>query len=377
MTSIDGTWESSFTPLHDAFANNFTEHGEIGAALCVTVAGRVVVDIWGGSSSLSRSTPWTGDTLVNVFSVGKGVTSVITAMLVDRGAVTYDMNVSKIWPEFGVHGKSSLTLRDLLGHRAGLPAIRESLHDTAMYDWEYMCARLAAEEPWWKPGDRFGYHVNTFGYLVGEVLRRATGKTVGELVNELITVPLNADIHCGVPTNEHGRIAEFDWVGDPVFIDDTSGLTEEQLLQYATYFNPRGISGHNTVNTEQWRLAQIPSTNMHGSARGVSRMYTPLAQNDGSLISRDTLRLATTEVSVGDDAVLHRNSRFGHGFQLPLPERGFGPNAEAFGHFGAGGSMGFADPKAGIGFGYVMNQMGPRWQNPRNKALLDALYSCL
>jgi len=374
---VTGRVDPRFTQLRDAFANNFVEHNEIGAALCVSVRGRVVIDVWGGSSSLTTHTPWDADTLVNVFSVGKGVTSLIAAMLVDQRLLDYDTKVASLWPEFAVHGKDQVTLRDLLGHRVGLPAVREALAPHAMYDWSLMTNALANEEPWWLPGTDVGYHVNTFGFLVGEFIRRATGKSIGDHVRQLIGEPLGADIYCGLPRNFHSRVAEFDWVGNPTFIDDTSTLTEEQLLQYNTYFNPRGISGHESVNTTEWRLAEIPSTNMHASARGVCAMYTPLAQGGSSLISGAGLRLATTEVSRGEDRVLHRNSRFGHGFQLPLPERGFGPNPEAFGHFGAGGAMGFADPKAEVGFGYVMNQMGPRWQNPRNKALLEALYACL
>lgn len=347
----------------------------------ITVAGRTVVDLWGGFADPARTRPWHQDQLVNAFSVGKGVTALLVAQAVDRGLLSYQDPVVRWWPEFGPHGKETLTVEDLLGHRAGLPAVRDRLAPDAMYDWRLMTSTLAAEAPWWAPGSAHGYHVNTFGFLVGEVLRRATDMTVGDLVREWLAHPLGVDIHLGVPTELHLRIADFEWPGLPVGDDEPVGLSVDQLLQYNTYYNPSGLSGSGTVNTSDWRMAQIPSTNMHASARGVARLYTALALGgavDGTrLITASALEAATIEVSHGIDLVLGRESRFGRGFQLPQPERGFGPNATAFGHFGAGGSIGFCDPTAQVGFGYVMNQMGPRWQNPRNRALMDALYTCL
>lgn len=244
-----------------------------------------------------------------------------------------------------------------------------------------MTAALASERPWWTPGTAHGYHVNTFGFLVGEVIRRTTGLTIGQLVARDIAEPLHADIYLGADTSLHSRMADFEWPGDPMPEAEPVGLTEEQLLQINTYYNPSGLSGAGVVNTPEWRSAEMPSTNMHASARGVAALYNVLAHggshNDVIILPSAVLAEATREVSNGDDVVLGRTSRFAHGFQIPLPERGFGPNPEAFGHYGAGGSVGFCDPVAKVGFGYVMNQMGPRWQNPRNKALMEALYSCL
>ena len=367
--------------MRDAFTNNFVEHQEIGASVCVEVEGRVVVDLWGGYADIARTRDWQADQLVNAFSVGKGVTALVAAQCVDRDEISYDTRIAEIWPDFAAHNKEEMTLRDALGHRVGLPALRSPLPPQAMYDWEFMCSALANEIPWWTPGTSHGYHVNTFGFIVGEVLRRVTGKTIGQLIAERIATPLSADIHLGCPPALHGRMAEFEWPGNPPPATIPQGLTDDQLLQFNTYYNPSGLSGAQTVNTTEWRQAEIPSTNMHASARGIARMYSALA-HDGSingvrLISGDVLRESTREVSNGDDLVLGRHSRFAHGFQIPLPERGFGPHAEAFGHFGAGGSVGFCDPIARVGFGYVMNQMGPRWQNPRNQALMAALYKSL
>jgi CubicO group peptidase (beta-lactamase class C family) len=379
--SINGLCDSSFALVREAFITNFVEHNEIGASVCIEIDGRVVVNLWGGFSDVARTQPWQSQQLVNAFSVGKGVTALVAAQCVDRGELSYDTRIAEVWPSFAQHGKEEMTLRDALGHRVGLPAVRKRLDQHAMYNWNQMCSALADETPWWTPGSTHGYHVNTFGFIVGEVLRRVTGKSVGALISERIATPLSADIYLGCPSPLHSRMAEFEWPGDGPPLTAPENATDEQLMQFNTYYNPPGLSGSKTVNTADWRQAEIPSTNMHASAPGVARMYSALAHGGslGShhLITQDTLHLAVQEVSTGADIVLGRDSRFGHGFQIPLPERGFGPNAEAFGHYGAGGSVGFCDPVARVGFGYVMNQMGPRWQNPRNRALMNALYECL
>ena len=381
LVPIHGTCDQAFLAVRDAFSNNFVEHGEIGASVCITVNGVKVVDLWGGYSDPQRVNLWQEDQLVNAFSIGKGVTAVVAAQCVALGLISYDTRVASIWPEFAVNGKESLTLRDVLGHRAGLPAVRTRLPRNAMLSWKMMTDSLAAETPWWTPGQEHGYHVNTYGFLVGEALRRATGKTVGQLIAEMIATPLNAEIYLGTPSHLHSRIADYEWPNDPFPEAEPAGLDEEQLLQFNTYYNPSGLSGAGVVNTAPWRIAEMPSTNVHASARAISTLYTSLAHggthNNVTLLPYEVLGNASSEVSIGDDRILHRTSRFGHGFQLPIPERGFGPNVQSFGHFGAGGSVGFCDPTATVGFGYVMNQMGPRWQNPRNRALIDSLYSSL
>ena len=296
----------------------------------------------------------------------------VAAQCVARGDLSYDTLVASVWSEFANNGKEQLTFRDLLGHRTGLPAIRPRLAPGAMLQWSTMTDALAAERPWWDPGALHGYHVNSFGFLVGEVIRRASGMTVGQLITRDIAAPLQADIYLGAPVHLHSRMADFEWPGAPMPEEEPPGLTDDQLMQLNTYHNPSGLSGAGVVNSPEWRSAEMPSTNMHASARGVSALYTALAHGGSfanmKILPTAVLNEAVTEVSHGDDVVLGRVSRFAHGFQIPIPERGFGPNAEAFGHYGAGGSVGFCDPTAKVGFGYVMNQMGPRWQNPRNKA---------
>lgn len=379
---IGGSCDPRFAPVRDAFAANFERHGEIGAAVCVVIGGRTVVDLHGGLAGPGR--PWRPDTLVNVFSVGKGLTALCAARLVDQGRLDVDAPVTRYWPEFGAAGKEAVTVRHLLTHQAGLPAVRRRLPRGAMLDWRLMTTTLAGHEPWWPPGTAHGYHVNTFGFLVGEVLRRITGRGVGALLRDDIAGPLGADVHIGLPAAEHGRVAEIDWSTPPAppgADDSGAGLTGDRLMVHNAYFNPEDISGLGVINTPAWQAAEIPSTNGHATARGVARVYAALAAGgaiDGvRVVGAGALAAAATEQVCGQDRVLFRPSRFGLGFQLTQPERPFGPHPRAFGHFGAGGAMGFCDPDAGLALGYVMNQLGPRWQNPRNRALIDAVYAAL
>ncbi|MFY8238617.1 MAG: serine hydrolase domain-containing protein, partial [Ilumatobacteraceae bacterium] len=223
-TPIAGTCDASFAAVREAFENNFAEHNEIGGAVNITVNGRTVVDLWGGYATPAKDVAWQDHQLVNAFSVGKGVTAVVAAQCVARGEFAYDSLVTDFWPEFGTHGKEVLTIRDLLGHRAGIPAIRERLPRGAMFDWGLMTASLASERPWWQPGTAHGYHVNTFGFLVGEVIRRATGLTVGQLIQRDIASPLAADIYLGAPAHLHSRMAEFEWPGGPPSEDVPQGM---------------------------------------------------------------------------------------------------------------------------------------------------------
>ena len=380
---IEGHCDARFARVRDAFAGNFAVHGEVGAAVAITLDGRTVVDLRAGHADAARRTPWRPDTMVNVFSVSKALTTICVLRLVERGLLDLDAPVARLWPEFAASGKDAITLRQVLSHRAALPAVRAPLPEDAMLDWERMTGALAAEEPWWPPGERHGYHVNTFGFLAGELVRRATGRTVGELLRDEVARPLEADVHIGLPRALHGRVAEFIWTAAvPPTPPEPAALPHDLALQWHTYFNPRGISGSDGwVNRAAWREGEVPSTNGHATARGIARVFAALAA-DGSVdgvrvLESGTVAAATVEHSRGDDLVLLRPTRFGLGFQLTQPERPLGPSPRAFGHFGSGGALGFADPDARLSFGYVMNHMGPRWQNPRNAALIEALYASL
>ena len=239
----------------------------------------------------------------------------------------------------------------------------------------------SASVPLWEPNSGHGYHVGTYGWLAGEVIRRITGKTAGELLRDEIAGPLGADVHIGLPASEHARVATFIWPGPPPAEQEPPGLDPAQLMEHNSYFNPGGLSGAGVINTPRWRAAESPSTNAHGTARGVARVYaaliSPASSASPAVVDPAALAEAVTEQVYGHDLVLHRPSRFGLGFQLTQPERPIGPGQATFGHFGAGGSLGFADPESGVAFGYVMNQMGPRGQNPRTRALVDAVYESL
>ena len=376
---IAGHCDARFAAVRDALAQNFTARGELGAAMTVTLAGEPVVDIWGGWMDAARTRPWREDTLVDVFSVGKAVAALCALILVDRGELDLDAPVARYWPEFAAAGKGGVTLRMVLAHRAGLPAVRRDLSEADVFEWDTVTAALAAEEPWWEPDTTHGYHTNTFGFLVGELVRRVSGESLGAFCRREVTEPLGADFHIGTDAREDGRIAEYVFgsetdepeAGGRLPMDDA-----RRFLLSRVYLNPPGLSGIGTVNTRAWRAAEIPSANAHATARGVAAIFSTLIGGE-RLLRRATLDHAIREASYGTDFVLGRPSRFGLGFQLTQPERMLGPNPRTFGHFGAGGSVAFADPDAGLVFAYAMNLSGPRWQNPRNRALIDAVYACV
>src|SRR5579871_3897723 len=373
-----GYCDRRFYRVNEEFIENFKQRGERGGAVAVWYDGHLVVDIWGGWSDVDRQTPWQRDTIVNFFSVSKALCAIAAGRLVDSGKLDLDAHVARYWPQFAQAGKNDITVRQLLSHQAGLPAIHAPLPDGAAMNWEVMIRALEAQAPWWKPGTAHGYHVNTFGFLAGELVRRISGRTIGTFLREDVAQPLEADVHIGLPESQHHRVSEFLWPGNPAKPEIDS---DQALMRWNTYWNPPGFSGSHWVNTAQWRLAEVPSTNGHGNARGVARGYAALA-SDGMIdniriLSPDTLEAMTTEQVNGQDLINQRPSRFGIGFQLTQPERPLGPNPGAFGHFGAGGSLGFCDPEGRIAFGYVTNDMGPRWQNPRNRALIEALYGSI
>ncbi|HYM56309.1 MAG TPA: serine hydrolase domain-containing protein [Solirubrobacteraceae bacterium] len=364
--------------MREALRENLEQRDELGAAVAVILEGRPVVDLWCGWADAERTRPWRQDTLVNVFSVGKALAGLCVLMLVSRGLLELDEPVSRSWPQFAAAGKEQTTVRQLLSHQAGLAAIVRELPEGALYDWDLVTGALAEQAPWWEPGTGHGYHVHTFGFLLGELVRRVAGETIGSFLRREIAGPLGAEVGFGLPARERARRAEY------VFEDILVASAErgwrsapDAGLRERAYLNPPGATGLGTVNTVAWQDAELPSANLHADARGVARVYAALMSETQSLLDRDLLAQARTEASAGEDLVLGRPSRFGLGFQLTQPERPLGPNAGGFGHFGAGGSLGFADPQARLAFAYVMNRGGPQWQDPRNRALIDAVYEAL
>jgi len=374
---VDGHVDARFAAVRDAFCENFASHDELGAAVCVVVEGRTVVDLWGGHRDLARTRAWEPDTLVDVFSVGKGLLAAGVARLVSAGALAYDEPVARRWPSFAAAGKEGVTLRDLLSHRAGLPAVRARLPAGAMLSEATMRDALATQAPWWPPGTALGYHVNTFGFLVGAVVEAAAGMPVAAYLRKAVCDPIGADLCVGVAREDLGRVAEFRWPQAPPPEREPDLDDDLELMRFNAYFNPSGLSGCGVVNTEAWRTASHPSSNAHGTARGVARLYEALAAGGRlgayDLVEPAVLSEATREAASGDDLVLERPSRFGLGFQLTMPARPIGLGARGFGHFGAGGSLGCCDPECGLALGYVTSDMGPRWQNPRNRGLTEAV----
>jgi CubicO group peptidase (beta-lactamase class C family) len=390
VPAIHGSCDARFAPVRDALARNFREHGEVGAAVAVAIDGRLVVDLWSGWADAARTRAWRSDTLVDVFSVGKAMAALALLMLAERGAVELDAPVARYWPEFAARGKGAITVRMLLAHRAGLPAIRRELPAGAMYDWDLMTSALADEEPWWEPGLHHGYHVSTFGFLVGELVRRVSGERFGAFFRRTIAGPLDADFHFGTGPEHDARIADHllpdrdEHLADYLIASESppaGDVEQRRFLLRRAYVNPTGLSGFGTVNTRAWRAAEMPSTNGHATARAVARVYSALAGGGAvagvRLLRAETIAHASAEASAGPDLVLGRSSRFGLGFQLTRPECPLGTSPRSFGHFGAGGALGFADPDARLAFAYTMNSPGPRWHNPRNRALIDAVYASL
>jgi CubicO group peptidase (beta-lactamase class C family) len=368
---LTGRCDARFQGVGDALRENAVARGEWGAAVAVRVAGRLVVDLQVGWTDAARTQGWRGDTVVDVFSVGKAFAAICALRLVARGVLDLDAPVARYWPGFAA---GTATVADVLAHRAGLPAIAEPLPDGALYDPAAVAEALARQAPWWTPGTAHGYHVHTFGVLLGELVRRASGTSIGALLQDEVAWPLEADVQFGCRPADRARRAEYLLDGQ-AFPPPAPALRPGGGIRAAAYLNPPGATGVGTANTAAWMDAELPSANAHASARGVARVYAALL--DGTLLDAGTLARATAPASDGQDLILERPSRFGLGFQLTQPERPLGPNPRAFGHFGAGGSLGFADPDAGVAFGYVMNNGGSGWQSPRNRALMDAVYAAL
>ena len=382
MPLVAGTFDARFGPVREVFVDNFDE-GEIGAACAIVVDGRTVVDLWGGWADAHRSRPWQADTLVNAYSVGKPIVALAALQLVATGELQLDELASRWWPEL-LAGQHGATVRDVLCHRAGVPAIRQPLTNEALWEWNTMTGAVAATEPWWPPGTKHGYHVNTYGFLVGELARRRTGRLPGEWLAAEVAGPLGADLIWGLSPIEQARCADVIWQSDLKLPSDWSAphdLPANRAMVILGYVNPPGLSGIGVVNTTAWRTAQVPSTNLHATARGIARLYTALGAGGTTegivVLDGDVLAEAIKPQSEGWCPFLERDVTFGLGFQPTRPDRPFGPNSGSFGHFGTGGALGFADPEAGVAFGYVMNAVKPRWQNARNRALVDALYGCL
>ncbi|MEU3618068.1 serine hydrolase domain-containing protein [Streptomyces sp. NPDC006872] len=384
VPQVHGHCDPRFAAVRTAFEENFQGRGELGAAVGVTVDGVPVVDLWGGWADAARTRAWERDTLVNVWSTSKGPTALCAHILADRGLLDLDAPVAAYWPEFAAAGKERVLVRHLLSHRAGLSGLREPHSLEEFYDWELTTARLAATEPWWEPGTRSGYHAFTYGFLVGEVVRRVSGLLPGAFLEREVTGPLGVDFTIGLPEKEAGRAAEL--VHPPAASASEQAAIFSQLAPAAIAALANPVVGATEANSPQWRAAEIPAANGHGTARAVAALYGIFAGR-GTYDGRRILSPEAAErVREGQGgcrdlvlgAGLGHETEIGLGLWLSGPAQSYGPNPRAFGHDGFGGSCGLADPEAGVSLGYVMNRMGPHISDdPRKKALVDALYSAL
>jgi len=384
MTAIHGTCDPRFDRVRECFREQIANPEELGAALVVTVGGRTVVDLWGGYADGARSREWTPDTLVNVFSTTKGMAALCAHRLADQGKLDLDAPVARYWPEFGRAGKDAIPVRWLLDHSAGLAAVERPLAAGAMCEWEVMTAALAEQPPLWEPGSEHGYHALTFGWLVGEVVRRITGRSLGSYFRDEVAGPLGADFWIGTPAELDARIAELVHAPLPT---QAEGSVLAELLSRAkpwalkSFLNPLPPPGG--INGRPWRAAEIPAGNGHASARGLARVYTALAGGgtlDGvEVLSPAQIDVARSSQRHGQDLLLPFPTHFALGYQLGTEAEPIGPNPGAFGHAGAGGSFGFADPEARIGFGYVVNRMesGMFVIGRRATALMNAVFEAL
>jgi CubicO group peptidase (beta-lactamase class C family) len=384
---ISGSCAPSFDEVREQFERNFAERGDIGAAVAAWVDGELVVNLWGGWQDAGRQQPWQQDTLASVFSGSKGLTSTCVHLLVERGEIDLEKPVATYWPEFAQSGKDAVTVAMVMAHRSGVIGPQRRLSPTEVLDWDGVCAQLAAAEPWWTPGTAQGYHMVTFGFILGEVVKRVTGRSIGEFLRDEIAEPLAADVVIGLPQRDHARCA--DMVNKPHIRDVLAsfGAPEHPMslaehdkagLAVAMGFIPDDELGAQTIG--RWRSAEFPGTNAHVSALGMATFYSAIAQE--KLLSRELMDLCrTSQGGLATDLVLGpRVADHGWGLGYMLNQcRVAGPNPRIFGHGGSGGSYAFVDLEHRIGYAYVMNRFDATKANadPRSVVLSDKIYDAL
>ena len=382
---IHGEVVDGYGAVADAFAGNFADADEVGAACCVYVDGEPVVDLWGGMADLSTGRPWERDTLQLHFSTTKGLAAICAAMLVERGLLDDEAPVARYWPEFAGGGKEGVTVAQCMSHTAGLPAVDVPLTVDELCAVEPVLRALEAQEPLWEPGTANGYHAITYGWIVGEIVRRIDGRTLGTFLAEEVAGPLGAESYIGLPESEEHRVAP---------IINSPPPTDPEVLELMTAIIGPGTMGYrsltmdgaimldadpNPFNTRQVHATEMPAANGISEARGLARIYgATVAEVDGvRLLSDDTVRYVRAERSRGPDRSLVLEGAWGLGFMRDIE---FNPllTPDSFSHPGAGGSLAYGDLEHGVGFAYVMNQMGNGVAgDPRANALIEAVRSCL
>lgn len=391
--TIKGQWSPKWQPVADAFAANFAL-GEVGGGVALHYRGELVVNIWGGQCSNKlagiEQRDWDEQTLVNIFSTGKGLVAICVLQLVADGTLSLDEPVASIWPEFAQATKSTITLRQLLCHRAGLSAFHQHIANEQIFNWDAMTNAVTTESPWWEPDHAQGYAPFMFGWTLGEIIRRASGfASVNDYFQAKVTGPLGVNCHFGVPDDLLDSIADTGPLKRPAGLPNFSSGADSIALGKLMKADPRGVTNRafsnpislmTATNSREWRQAQIPAANAHSDARALATIYGALASSTG-LLNESVLPLCWQEQTFEHDQTLGLPLRFSHGFMLSQhqrPDCRYGRGARAFGHPGAGGCVAFADPDFDLGFGYVTHRMGQGLLiDERAVRLIDAAYTVL
>ncbi|MFX1406220.1 MAG: serine hydrolase domain-containing protein [Promethearchaeota archaeon] len=374
---IHGYCDDRFEKVKETFAKNFQLGLEIGASFAVMLEGKMVVDLWSGFTDAAQTQPWQEDTIVNVFSTTKVMTALCVHILVDKGLIDLDAPVANYWPEFAQAGKKELPVRYLLSHTAGLPGFDKEINIDVLYDWNQIVDLLASQKPWWKPGSRSGYHSITFGYLLGEIIRRVTGKSVGTFFMEEVAQPLNIDFHIGLSEEDQSRVAEI------IPPDDSVSKFKMFLFKlffkttFKVMFNP--VLLNKDFNSPNWRAAEIPASNGHGNARSIAKVGAVIAcggQLDNKrILSFPTIENAIKEQIHGRDIVIFRQPKsWGLGFGLSHDIYLQGPRS--FYWSGLGGSYCIMDLEKKLSISYAMNKMR-LFDEPRGESLAQAVWDVI
>jgi CubicO group peptidase (beta-lactamase class C family) len=374
MAEIHGHAQPRFDALRQAFAQSFDTGEELGARFSAVLDGEVVIDLWGGFADRAETTPFDDQTLTTLFSSTKALAALMVARLVDQGRLAYDQRVADVWPEFGQMGKETLSVEQVLSHQGGLSGFPDEMDPGEWFDWDRICAKLAAMAPLWPPGTASGYHPITFGYLAGEIFRRVDGRTIGRALREDLAEPLGLDLWIGLPDAEFSRVAQMD---KPRTLPRFGELN---LATKAAFLTP--WSQPASRNPAAWRRMEIPSANGHATAIALARLFSALA-GDGWLDGVQVLsphgrdEAARSRIR-GQDLVLPFEMSWGAGFMRNETVHPWGPGNQSFGHSGWGGSCVFADPEIKLACGYVMNrQTAELLGDARPKRLIEALYAAL
>lgn len=384
--TAQGTCDPQFGQVAEEFSRNLSERGEVGGSVCVIVDGRVVVDLWGGEAK--PGVPWLHDTIGHVWSCTKGATALCAHLLAQRGDLDLNAPVVRYWPEYGARGKEGTLVSHLLSHQAGVPVLRTPLPPGAFYDWKLMADLLAQEEPFWEPGTKHGYHGLLFGFLVGEVIRRVSGRSLGTFFREEVAEPLGLDFWLGLPEEHEHRVAPTIPADPPAEVPTfyQVAFSDPTSMPALLVGNDGGYMTPGESDSRAAHAAEFGAIGAITNARGLAGMYRPLSQGGGGLVTPQQLAVMSPTVSAATDAVLLAPSRFSLGFMKAVDNRHLPPGDSegslltetAFGHAGMGGSLGFCDPPAKLAFGYTMNKQGPGLAvNARGQALVDATYRAL